>query len=313
MNWKEIIGFRRKQGKETIDSIRMNELAYKFYWQTLTSIACSIYTWKGLPDSVNTVELEKTLLFNTKTLIFVDEVMGLLTLPFNSFVNYDVYGYPVIRVAYSKYINYRIARNRKNSVVVYDNVLRDSTMLVVDYYTNRLWNMDRTVDINVNAQKTPVLILGDEDNKLALKNAYQQFAGNMPVIFAYKNKFNPDSIRVLKTDAPFVAPELNELKQSVWNDYLTAIGVPNVNIQKKERLISDEVARGSGGSIACRFPRLNARREACKYINRELGDYTDGVVSCDFNEEFIETLRGGEFLNGEIHPDIERDSTGDDE
>ena len=97
-----------------------------------------------------------------------------------------------------------------------------------------------------------------------------QYDGNEPFIFGDKN-LDMNGISVLKTDAPFVADKLMQLKFQIWNEALTYLGISNVNMHKKERLLNDEVTRNMGSTVASRYARLNARKEACKKINAMFG------------------------------------------
>ena len=112
-------------------------------------------------------------------------------------------------------------------------------------------------------------------------NLYKKFDGNEPVIYGDKN-LNPNNVKVLKTDAPYVADKLYQLKTQIWNEALTYLGISNINITKKERLITDEVTRNQGGTIASRYSRLEARREACRAINKMFG--LD--IWCDYREDY---------------------------
>mgnify|MGYP002223823367 CR=1 FL=1 len=89
-------------------------------------------------------------------------------------------------------------------------------------------------------------------------------------------------MRAISTNAPYVADKLYQLKTQIWNEALTYLGISNLNIQKKERMITDEVQRNQGGTIASRYSRLGARREAVDKINRMFG--TD--ISVDYREDF---------------------------
>ena len=117
-----------------------------------------------------------------------------------------------------------------------------------------------------------------------------KYEGNEPFIFGDKN-MNPNAIKVLSTGAPFVADKLYALKSQIWNEALTYLGISNITINKKERMITDEVLRNQGGTIASRYSRLEARRQACKKINNMFGlnitcDYRDDSNSdqTDYNE-----------------------------
>ena len=106
---------------------------------------------------------------------------------------------------------------------------------------------------------------------LTLKNLYMKYDGNQPFIFGNKNDLNPNSIQAMATGAPYVADKLYELKQNIWNEVLTFLGVPNVQVTKKERLITDEVNRGLGGVFASRYSGLLSRQQACDQINDMFG------------------------------------------
>ena len=109
------------------------------------------------------------------------------------------------------------------------------------------------------------------------------YQGNEPIIYGYKS-VNPNSLQAISTGAPFVSDKLYTLKVQYWNEALTYLGISNVNFQKKERMVSDEVMRSMGGVIANRYSRLNARRKACEQINELFG--LD--IWCDYRDDFRE-------------------------
>lgn len=82
---------------------------------------------------------------------------------------------------------------------------------------------------------------------------------------------------------------------------MTYLGISNINVQKKERLITDEVTRNQGGTIASRYSRLNARREACKKINEMFG--LD--IWCDYREDYQMIDNADDTVKGEPNSDGE--------
>ena len=179
-----------------------------------------------------------------------------------------------------------------NIKVITTLLLRDNSVLDVELSAERLANIERTIDVNINAQKTPVLITCEDNQRLTLQNLYKNYEGNMPVIYGDKN-INPNSLKVLTTGAPYVSDRLYEIKTQTWNEILTYLGVSNVNVIKKERLISDEVKRNQGGIIASRYSRLVARQEACEEINKMFGLN----LSCEYREDFQELDNNGELIS----------------
>ena len=182
----------------------------------------------------------------------------------------DVYGNPVLRRAYSRYNNYQKLLKGNNSVIIWNNYTRTNSVLDVEMFAKRLYNLDRIIDVNANAQKTPVLIKCDESQRLTMLNMYKEYDGNSPVIFGDK-ALNSNGLEVLSTGAPYVADKIYMLKTQIWNEALTYLGISNINVQKKERLITDEVTRNQGGTIASRYSRLESRREAVRKINDMFG------------------------------------------
>ena len=118
-----------------------------------------------------------------------------------------------------------------------------------------------------------------------MKNLYKQYEGNEPFIFGNK-AMDVNGLTVLKTDAPYVADKLYELKTQLWNEALTYLGISNINIVKKERLITDEVTRNQGGTVASRYSRLESRRQACEKINEMFGLN----IWVDYREDYQEVV-----------------------
>lgn len=286
------------------ESLILNKHTYTQYLNWLTELAISMFKWKNLPDTVDARYIEMQLFLTGPMVYFNDEVIGDLCLNCLSQGRMDVYGYPIIRRAYSAYNNYQRLLKPNNSVIIYNNYMRTNSVLDVQMYARRLYNIDRIIDVNVNAQKTPVLVRATEKQRMTMMQLYMQYDGNEPFIFGDKD-LDLNSLAVLKTDAPYVADKLYALKTEIWNEALTHLGISNVNINKKERLITNEVSRTQGGTIASRYSRLDSRQEAAEKINKMFGhaievDYRDELQlldNLDYNED-------GNIDGGELNEDI---------
>jgi hypothetical protein len=266
-------------------SARRNNATYLQYYMHLTELAMSMFEWKGLPDTVDPRFLELTLFEDGQIVFFKDEELGYLCLQCAVNGGFNVYRVPINRRAYA--VNgYQKNLTEKDSVIIYNNYLRTNSMLDVRNFAERLYNIDRAIDVNINAQKTPILIKCDEQQRLTMLNTYQQYDGNQPVIFGDK-ALNTNAFQVLNTGAPLVADKLYVLKTQLWNECLTYLGISNINVQKKERLITDEVTRNQGGTIASRYSRLEARRQACEQINQMFPDLN---ITCDYREDYRDII-----------------------
>lgn len=265
------------------ESAILNNRTYVQYVNRLTELAISMFEWTGLPESVDSRYIELHLFSNGCMVYFDDEVMGNLCLDCTYNGGLDVYGYPILRRAYSSYNGYNRLLKDSNSVIIWNNLLHIPSEADIRAYARRLWMLDRIIDVNANAQKTPILVQGNEKQRLSLINLYKEYDGNAPVIFG-DSSLNTDGLKSISTGAPYVSDRIYELKTQIWNEALTYLGISNINIQKKERLITDEVTRNQGGTVASRYSRLEARRQAVERINDMFGTN----IKVNYREDYQE-------------------------
>lgn len=291
----------RRKNANFWESAKYNNASFMEYYNRLTELSISMFKWTNVPETIDIRFLELILFGDGMSVFFKDEDIGFLALRCMIGGHLNLYNIPDDRRAYAAN-GYQMELDESNSVIIFNNKLHTNSVLTVENFARRLWNLDRTIDVNCNAQKTPVLISCDETQRLTLKNVYMQYEGNQPVIYADKN-LNPNSLKVLSTQAPYVADKLYQLKTQIWNEALTYLGISNVNMTKKERLISDEVIRNQGGVIANRNSRLKERQSACEQINRMFGldmwcEFDDDMVLTDDDDyekgQKEETTEGGE-------------------
>lgn len=300
------------------ESAKNNNYTFRQYFNRLAELSISMFEWKNLPDTVDPRFLELALFKDGKAVFFKDEDLreervnvngeievseGYLALRCVAQDKWNIYNVPIKRRAfasngYNKYLTI------DDSVIIYNNQLRTNSFLDVEQFSKRLYNLDRIIDVNCNAQRTPVLVTCDETQRLTLLNLYKQYNGNEPVIYGEKS-ISPDIIKAIQTGAPYVSDKLYTLKTQIWNEALTYLGISNVNYQKKERMITDEVMRSMGGVIANRYSRLNARRQACEQINKMFGLN----IECNYREDFREiddedVIQGDTGEKGEVTKSI---------
>lgn len=285
---------KKKKNQSFHNTLMANGATYVQYYNRLMELSMSMFEWKNLPDTVDERYLELGLFSSGCMVFFKDDVIGELALNMTYQGGFDIYGEPTRRRAYSRYNQFQTTLDKDNSVIIWNNMLRTNSALDVQMFAYRLYNLDRIVDINANAQKTPVLITCDEKQKLTMKNLYMQYEGNYPVIFGDSN-LDIKSLSVLKTDAPFVSDKIYDLKVKIWNEALTYLGISNIDTTKKERMIIDEVIRNQGGTIASRYSRLESRRRAVKKINKMFGLN----ITVDYREDFQITDVENDTLGGD--------------
>lgn len=281
------MGNRKREKTLFGESATVNNLTYMQYLNRLTELSVSMFEWKNLPPTVDARYLELHLFETGSMVYFDDDVIGNLCLDCLPSGRLDVYGNPVLRRAYSGYNNYQKLLKESNSVIIWNNYLHTNSILEVKMFARRLYNLDRIIDVNANAQKTPVLIQGTEQQRLTLKNLYKEFDGNSPFIFGDKN-LDLNSLKCLQTGAPYVCDKLYNLKQMYWNEALTYLGINNTGAQKRERMLAIESSQAQGGTISSRYSRLQSRREAVKKINAMFGTN----IEVNYREDFMSVYEG---------------------
>ena len=278
----------KKQTAQFYDSL-FDTLSYQsFYRDRLTDIALSCVKWKNLPEEIDSRFLEWCLFYDGMAIFFKDDItekfVCIQVMPSGQF---NMYRIPKERTAYAVNGYQNSDLNENNSVIIYNNLLRKPSVQDIEIYAKKLTNIDLTLNVNVNAQKTPIAIICDETQRLTFQQLYQNYAGNMPFIFGDKG-LNLDNVKSINTQADYKGEELNKLKTDIWNEALTYLGVSNVQYQKKERINTEEINRSMGGAFASRRSRIKARQNAVEEINKMFGlsievDFEDELDKLDNN------------------------------
>lgn len=251
----------------------MNVDTYTYWYARLVEIAIAGFEWKNLPHEIDPRFLEMILCFDGKALFYFDDDLGeYVALQFFNSSTLDIYREPFKRTAFSPAVNFRHkALDESESVIIWNNGLHLPEILPLRLYARRIAECERTIDVNVKGQKTPKIIRSTNEERLTLENLFKKYDGNIPFIFGSKNLADMQDITVLDTTVPYIADKVQILKRQLFAEALTYFGIENANTEKKERLVSDEVASNFGGVEIARRTRLNARKLACRKINERFG------------------------------------------
>lgn len=288
------------------ESAFTNNRTYNMFYNQLLDMAINVFKYNNLPDEIDPRFIELKLISRGYTLFFKDEDMlnddgesgRYLCLPCTIGGRWNVYNIPIQRRAFATN-GYQKNCTIDDSVIIYNNYLRLPDLWVIAQYAQRLYEVQRSIDVNVKAQKTPIALVTNQDNRVTMMNFYKQYDGNEPYI-TVDESFNLDGIKVINTQSPFVGNHLQDLKHEIFNEALTYFGITNINTVKKERLISDEITRNQGGTEVEKNVRLNARQDAVDKINKMFGlnievEYNSQLdVIVDSTRAFDSTLEAQE-------------------
>ena len=264
--------------REFIDSAVLNTETYLNYLERLKQVAISQFEWLNLPSSMNAQFLERCLYEFGKASLLKTKDYGFINAKAVGSSDLNIYMLPSSincfstdslnedRKLYNGFLDEETSEY-DYCVLVKNNQDMIPTEPTLRLFAWRLYEAERTCDTNIKAQKTPVLIVGDESLKLAMKNLFEKYEGNEPGVYADKKQLGTDTLRALKTDAPFIADKVMEYKKEIWNEALTFLGINNINVEKRERLVKEE-ANANNELVNLNLQnRLLVRKEACKQFN----------------------------------------------
>ena len=262
------------------DAILINDRTYIDYLERFKKIAMSIFEWTNLPSSMDARYIERSLYYMGQASLLKDETYGFINTKCTCQGDWNIYGLPTVINCYSYSFNqdrrvYSGLSEENNdeyseAILVMNNWERIPTSTTMELFALRLYEAQRTCDINIKAQRTPLLMLIDENQRLTMKNIYQQYDGNTPVIFGDKNQLDPNSIKAISTTAPYLADKLTDYKNAIFNEALTFLGVNSV-FEKRERLVTDETQSNNELINLNLMSYLAPRKKACEQFNEKFG------------------------------------------
>ena len=274
------------------ENISYNYDTFLNMYRRMSKIILSMFTYENLPASMDQRFLESSLFEDGQASVLYDTDKKLIIntkCADNGEIN--IYNLPTRINCFS--VNFRTDRLVYNGII--DENLNKETQAVlmlndeerlpswvyVFEYAERLADAQKTIDINVRAQRTPILILGNKKQKTSLENMYAQYDGYKPVIMGDEDYLSQDSIKAVNTGAPYVADKIQNLKKEIWNEFLGTFGINNINVEKKERLISAESDSNNEVTNYALKSYFDARKKAVEQINELFGTNIKVKINSD--------------------------------
>ena len=278
---------KKNQNYKFEDSLVINDATYIDYLNRFRRIALSLFEWVNLPKTMDARFLEECLYYNGQATLLFDEKYGFINTKCAGSGRINIYGLPnkfnCFSYGYNSmrdlFINLdstlteqeKEEQKKDECILVMNNWDRTPTAGSMELFAWRLYLAQRTCDVNISSQRFPVMVVGDEKQRLMLENLYSQYDGNQPFIFGNKNQLNEDILKAIKTDAPYVVDKITDYKKEIWNEALTYLGINNISINKKERLTENESNENNELINLNLQSMLAPRLEACRKFNEKYG------------------------------------------
>lgn len=251
-----------------INSQMSNFNTYNMYFRQMLALAENVFEFEGLNRFIDVSYLNKTLTRQGSIAWFEDEILGVIALPYRSLSTLDIYGRPKKIEVFSKANNYHRILKKSEFVIMYDNNGRYPLYLDIAQMAERMANCVRTQDINISQQKTPRVWKASSDTLQSVKALLNNIDSNVESVVAHETE-NLDDLECILEPAPYVADKIEEKINKLWAEFFRLIGVANLQEQKRERVIQDEMIASQGGTIASRYSRFEPRANAIEKINEK--------------------------------------------
>lgn len=280
------------------DAIIMNDQTYIDYLERMKKICLSMFEWENLPTSMNARFLEMCLYYNGQAALLYDDNYGYINTMAADGGYINIYGLPTELNCYTYRFNQRRSlymtdtgeEKGSECILVMNNYERVPTSATVNLFAVRLAEAQRTADVNMKAQRTPILLTTDQKQLFTLKKMYEEYDGNTPAIFADKNVITPDALKAIKTDAPFIGREIMDYKREIWNEFLTFMGISNLS-EKRERMVSNEIDSNNELVNLNLQALLIPRKDACRQFNEKYGLMGDKAIDVKVRSDLYNIVK----------------------
>lgn len=293
------------------DAILLNSQTYMDYLERMKKIALSMFEWVNLPDTMNARYLEMCLYYKGQAALLYDEDYGYINTQCADSGYINIYGLPTKLNCYSYsynkmrelYVPNTNLPAEEECILVMNNYQRIPTAATISLFAERLTEAQRAADINIKAQKTPILLLTDKNQELTLRNLYAQYDGNSPVIFGDRNLLAEKPIDSINTNAEFVANDIRTYMREIWNDFLTFIGISNLS-EKKERLINSEADSNNELINMNMQSYLIPRKQACKEFNAKFGLTGERAIDVKLRSDLYNIIKENESIVNDYNEEV---------
>lgn len=267
----------------------MNRNSFLFYYNWIKLLCLNMFEWKNLPVGCDADFIEKNLYENGRVNFTNHPEYGIINLAIGDNYERNVYDKPIKYKGYAG--NFDFDCDFNNSVIVQNNILNFATMPIACYFADKISKIDRVYDVNLLGQKTPIIFKASPTEIYTLENILNDIYSNVPILKLKDNYDITKKIETLETKVPYLLDKLRDDKTSCMAEVLTFLGIKNVNITKKERLVTDEANANNELTELDLQIFLSKRKEAVVQINEKFGTNIEVVARKDIINKFNETLK----------------------
>lgn len=255
--------------------INQQNLTERMYQRHLTELCVNRFKWENMPPEMDEDDayvlrwLELELFYNAASIFFrhPDNDKFMVGRP-AGIGDVNWYDNPTAFTIMGTGLQQNIRLTDQECVPIYANALRTPDTDIVNLYSMKLANLDRTIELNIKNLRYTKVVTVDESQRLTWANLMRKIEQGDPFVLG-TTQLDLGQVQALDVGAhPETLPKLLEAKAKMWNECMGLLGLNNANQDKKERLVSDEVSANDEQVQASRNLHLKARKAAVRQINK---------------------------------------------
>lgn len=273
--------------------LQENLREYNFYMKKFERLLLNMFTWENLPCGISERFIEDKLYRNGLLIFYKSKEKGFYLVSQATPIGLNDYEEPT---GYRTYTTSGISEivKAEDCVPIWNDYLREGNISNVNFFAKRLSNIEKTIDINLEQMKNPFIIECSEGQKETIEQVFAQKTDGVPYILVSDDFAKNIKTNVFNLDIKDFTKPLNEMKHSIINEALTFFGINNVNIMKKERLITSEAEQNDEQIYLDRNIMYKARKKAVEEINNKFNLDISVSLAIDDIISNIENLGEGE-------------------
>ena len=184
----------------------------------------------------------------------------------------------------------RKIKNINELIWIRNNNLCIPTLYYILKYCNRINKIETTMDLNINAQKTPFVIETDPLINFSMKNIFDEIEKMSDVVMVDQSKSLTDNVKILDLNVPYLVDQLHDQKINEENELMRFLGVDTVQ-EKNAHMIYAEIQNTN--EIVDNFTDIFVSERKCALKNAEKFGIDLKLSVLDINPEFGVDKMGG--------------------
>lgn len=305
----------RKMGQANNSASNRLKLHELMYQRVLTELVLHRFEWSDVPDSVDVRFLELGLMRRGSMVFFQHPVHDRFLVSEAAHTGYvNHYDNPTSFTVIANRMDRVKLQAGTECVPIWNNYLRTPDFDIIGVFAYKLASIDIDIEMSADNLRQTNIVAVPDGQRLSWMNLVRQRKMGEPTIFGH-SELDVSAMTSLDIQGdPDALDKLLIAKTKVMNDCMTMLGIDNANVDKKERLVTEEVTANHEQVDSMLNIALKSRREAVDQINDvfELdikvdpatGGESDGqMVGYDPTDLQGADPREGRGNGGDIHPD----------